>query len=109
LIRRGDFVVVAVPGDYGKPRPALVVQADLFSALPSVTLCPLTSTLREDADLVRLTVSPTGTNGLQQVSQVIVDKITTVPASKVNRVIGHADDAFMLRVNRALTVFLGIA
>ena len=109
MIRRGDFVVVAVPGEYGKPRPALVVQSDLFSALPSVTLCPLTSTLRDDADLIRLTIEPTVANGLQQVSQIIVDKITTVAAGKVSQVIGHADDACMLRVNRALAVFLGIA
>jgi mRNA interferase MazF len=109
LIRRGDLVIVSVPGDYGKPRPALVVQSDLFSALPSVTLCPLTSTLRDDAGLIRLTVEPTLANGLQQVSQVIIDKITTVAAGKVSPAIGHADDACMLRVNRALTVFLGIA
>ena len=101
--------MVVVPGDYGKPRAALVVQSDLFSALPSVTLCPLTTTLRDDASLIRLTVEPTPSNGLQKPSQVIVDKITTVPIGKVSQVIGHADDALLVSVNRALTVFLDIA
>ena len=56
IIKRGDFVVVVVPGDYGKPRPAIVVRSDLFAALPSATLCPLTTTLRGDASFLRLTV-----------------------------------------------------
>jgi mRNA interferase MazF len=108
LIRRGAFVVVAVPGDYGKPRPALVVQSDLFSDLPSVTICPLTSTIRDDADLIRLTVEPSPANGLRQVSQIVIDKITTVPVAKIGGEIGHADDSLMVRVNRALALFLGI-
>jgi mRNA interferase MazF len=108
VIRRGDFVVVSAPGDYGKPRPALVVQSELFSALPSVSICLLTSTIREHADLLRLTVDPTAENGLQVRSQIMIDKITTVPAAKVGQVIGHADDALMVRVNRGLVLFLGI-
>ena len=71
LIRRGAFVVVAVPGDYGKPRPALVVQSDLFSDLPSVTICPLTSMIRDDANLLRLTVEPSHANGLRKASQIV--------------------------------------
>ncbi len=54
IVERGDFVVVAVPGDYGKPRPALVVRSGLFAGLPSVTICPFTTTLREDTGLLRL-------------------------------------------------------
>jgi mRNA interferase MazF len=108
LMRRGQFVKVAVSGDFGKPRPALVVQSDLFSELPSVVICPLTSTLRNDADQFRLEVDPSARNGLREVSQIAIDKITVVPASKIGGVIGEADDALLLRVNRALALFLSI-
>lgn len=107
-MRRGQFVVVATSGDYGKPRPALVVQSDLFSELPSVVICPLTTTLRDDADLFRLEVEPSAQNGLRQLSQIAIDKITVVPAAKVGEAIGEADDALLLRVNRALALFLGV-
>jgi mRNA interferase MazF len=107
-MRRGAFVVVATSGDYGKPRPALVVQSDLFAELPSVVICPLTTTLRGDADLFRLDVVPSAGNGLRQASQIAVDKLTVVPSSKIGEVIGEADEALLLRVNRALALFLGI-
>ncbi len=108
-MRRGQFVVVATSGDYGKPRPALVVQSDLFAELPSVVICPTTTLLRSDADLFRLEVEPSARNGLRQVWQIAIDKITVVPAGKIGGVIGEADDALLLRVNRALALFLGIA
>jgi len=109
ISRRGQFVVVGTSGDFGKPRPALVVQTDLFAELPSVVICPTTTTLRSDADLFRLEVEPSARNGLRQVSQIAIDKITVVPAGKIGGVIGEADDALLLRVNRALALFLGIA
>jgi len=109
VTRRGDFVTVATPGDYGKPRPALVVQNNLFDALPSVVILPLTSLLRGDADQIRIDVAPSKENGLREKSQVAVDKITVVPAAKVGKTIGRADDALMLRVTRAIALFLGIA
>jgi mRNA interferase MazF len=109
VMRRGRFVVVAAPGDFGKPRPALIVQSDLFSELPSVVVCPLTTTLRGDADLIRLDVEPTQRNGLREASQIAIDKITVIPTAKVGAVIGEADEALMLRVTRALAVFLSIA
>ena len=108
LIARGQFVIVALQGDHGKPRPALVVQSNLFTALLSYVICPVTSTLRDAADVLRLDVAPTPENGLRASSQIIVDKITTVAAGKLGAVIGAADDALMLRVNRALAVFLGL-
>ena len=108
LIRRGQFVTVAVPGDYGKPRPALIVQSDLFAELPSFVVCPLTSMLRTDADQFRLEVEPSPTNGLRHRSQIAIDKITVLPADKIGEVIGRADDALLLRVNRALALFLSI-
>jgi mRNA interferase MazF len=108
VMRRGQFVVVATTGDYGKPRPALVVQSDLFAELPSVVICPLTSMLRDDADQFRLEVRPTTRNRLREVSQIAIDKITAIPAAKIGAVIGEADDALLLRVNRALALFLSI-
>jgi mRNA interferase MazF len=108
VVRRGQFVVVATSGDYGKPRPALVVRSDLFAELPSVVICPLATTLRDDADQFRLEVDPSKRNGLREVSQIAIDKITVVPAAKIGDVIGEASDALLLRVNRALALFLGI-
>lgn len=108
-LRRGDVVTVAVPGDYGKPRPAVVVQADLFNGThSSVTLLPLTSTV-VDAPLFRMTIDPGRRNGLTRVSQVMVDKIISVPRGKVGAAIGRLEDETMLRVGRALAVWLGIA
>jgi len=107
-MRRGDIVTVAAPGDFGKPRPALVIQSDLFGALPSVTLCLVTSTLR-DTPIFRITVDPSPANGLQRVSQIQVDKILTVARERIGGVIGRLDDATLLKVNRSLAVFAGIA
>jgi mRNA interferase MazF len=107
-MRRGDVVTVAAPGDYGKPRPALVIQSDLFDELPSVTLCLVTSELR-DAPIFRITVDPSPDNGLRRVSQIQVDKVLTVARERIGGTIGRLDDATMLKVNRSLAVFLGIA
>jgi len=107
-VKRGDLVTVALSGDYGKPRPALVVQSDLFSAHPSVTLLPVTGDLRE-APLLRIRVEPGGRNGLRKTSDIMVDKPQTVPRERVGTVIGRVDDATMVAVNRALATFLGFA
>ncbi len=80
LMQRGDLVTVAAPGDYSKPRPALIIQSELFDELPSVTLCLITSTLR-DAPIFRITVDPSSTNGLQRVSQIQVDKSSLLHVS----------------------------
>ncbi|MGH7340789.1 MAG: type II toxin-antitoxin system PemK/MazF family toxin, partial [Candidatus Rokuibacteriota bacterium] len=81
-MKRGDLVTIAVGGDYGKPRPALIVQADEFEAIPSVTVLRLTSEVH-DEPLVRITVQPSPENGLRAPSQVCVDKAVTVPRSRV--------------------------
>jgi len=107
-VKRGDLVTVALSGDYGKPRPALVVQSDLFSAHPSVTLLPVTGDLRE-APLLRIRVDPSEQNGLRKTSDIMVDKLQTVPRERVGTVIGRVDDATMVAVNRALATFLGFA
>lgn len=107
-MKRGDFVVVALQGDYGKPRPALVVQSNLFDEHPSLTIAPVTSTIA-DAPLFRVTIEPTAANGLRAVSQIMVDKLTTVRRERVAQTLGSLTDDAMLRVNRALVLWLGIA
>jgi mRNA interferase MazF len=107
-VKRGDVVTVAVQGDYGKPRPAVIVQANLFNEThPSITLLPLTSTI-VDAPLLRLTIDPVRANGLSRVSQVMVDKVLTLPRDKIGDTIGHLDDDVMIRVTRALAMWLSI-
>jgi mRNA interferase MazF len=107
-MRRGDLVTVAMPGDFGKPRPALVVQSDLFDASATVTLLLLSSTT-VDAPLIRLTVQPTAGNGLRKPSQIMVDKAMTVRRDKLGGPLGHLDDETMLAVNRSLALFFGLA
>lgn len=107
-MRRGDLVTIALPGAYGKPRPALVIQSDLFDEHPSLTILPLTSELRA-APLLRIEIAPDPGNGLHLPSQVMVDKAHTVPREKVGTPIGRLDEATMLAVTRALAVFLGVA
>ena len=107
-MRRGDLVTITLPGDFGKPRPALVIQSDLFDEHPSVTVLPVTSALRE-APLFRLTLQPDADNGLRVPSQVMVDKVQTVLREKIGPTFGRLDDSTLLAVNRALAVFLGFA
>lgn len=108
-MKRGDVVVVALSGDYGKPRPALVVQSDLFNEThASVSLAPVTSTII-DAPLFRLTLEPSSETGLRSVSQIMIDKMTTVRRDKVGRRIGRLGDETMVRVNRAIALWFGLA
>lgn len=104
-MRRGDLVTIALQGVYGKPRPALVIQSDLFDEHPSVAILPVTSELR-DTPLFRITVQPSDENGLSKPSQVMVDKAQAVPREKIGETFGRLDDKAMLAVNRALAVFL---
>ena len=107
-MRRGDLVTVAFQGDLGKPRPALLIQSDLFDAHPSLVILPLTSELR-DTPLFRILVNPDELNGLRKPSQIMVDKPQSVSREKMGAVFGHLNDESMLAVNRALAVFLGFA
>ncbi len=107
-MKRGDLVTIALSGDYGKPRPALVIQSDLFEAHPSITVLPVTSKLRE-TPLFRVRVEPSGENGLRKVSDIMIDKTQSVARDRVGSVIGRLGDEGMLAVNRALAVFLGFA
>ena len=105
---RGDLVTIAMQGDFGKPRPALVIQANQFSELSSATVLPMTSTLVA-APLLRVTVQPNAENGLQRPSQVMVDKAMTLKRDKVGPTFGHIDADALVEVERCLAVFLGIA
>jgi mRNA interferase MazF len=105
---RGDFVTIAMQGDFGKPRPALVIQADQFNEHTTVTVLPVTSTLVA-APLLRITVQPGTESGLQKPSQVMVDKAMTVKGDKVGPSFGRIDADTMIEVERCLAVFLGIA
>ena len=105
---RGDFVTIAMQGDFGKPRPALVIQSDQFNEHATVTVL-LVSSVLVAAPLIRVTVQPTPVNGLQKPSQVMVDKAMTVKRDKLGEVFGSASDAVMLEIGRCLAVILGIA
>jgi mRNA interferase MazF len=108
-MRRGDLVTVALPGDFGKTRPALIVQSDLFNEThPSLTVLPLTSEIRS-APHFRILVEPSATNGLRRISQIMVDKPMTFRRDNIRAAFGRMDDQTMLRVGRALAVWLGIA
>jgi mRNA interferase MazF len=102
------LVTVALQGDHGKPRPALVVQSDHFDGTATVTVLLVSSTL-VDAPLLRVTVQPTPENGLRRSSQVMVDKAMTIRREKLGAPFGRLDDDAMLAVSRRLAVFCGIA
>ncbi len=107
-VRRGDVVAVAVAGDDGKLRPALVVQDDAFAALDSITVILITSDLN-DSPLIRIPLGPTTENGLRRLSQAMIDKIMTIPRGKLGQTIGKADAATMAAIDQALSRFLGLA
>jgi mRNA interferase MazF len=107
-VRRGDFVTVALQGDFGKRRPALVIQADPFAEHATVTVLLVSSALVE-APLLRVTVAPDPANGLRQPSQIMIDKAMTVMRAKIGEAFGRLEADAMLEVERRLAVFLGIA
>jgi mRNA interferase MazF len=108
-MRRGDIWTVSGGKDYaGKPRPVVIVQDDAFDATDSITICAFTTDPAE-APLFRLPVEPNQRNGLRSASRLMVDKITTVPKSKVGERIGRLDGEDVVRLNQAVMVFLGLA
>ncbi len=108
-MRRGDIYTATARGAYsGKPRPVVVIQDDRFDATVSVTVVPFT-TSEVEAPLLRIPVQPSDTTGLAETSQLMVDKVTTVPRTSLNRQVGRLSDADLVRLNRALLVFLGLA
>lgn len=108
-MRRGDICIAAVRGAFtGKPRPVVIVQDDRFDSTASVTVCPLTTNPVE-APLVRIAVEPTDSTGIEKPSWIMVDKLTTMPRVNVRDRLGKLADADLVRLDRALVVFLGLA
>ncbi len=107
-MRRGDLVTIALQGDFGKPRPALIIQSDHFDAHPTMTVLLVSSALVA-SPLLRVTVEPDEFNGLRARSQIMVDKAMTVMRGKVGPAFGRLGGDRMLEVERCLALFLGIA
>ena len=106
---RGDIFTAAARGGYtGKPRPVVIIQDDRFDATASVTVCPLT-TNPTDAPLTRIPLEPSPLNGLEQPSKLMVDKVTTMSRDSLRDQLGRLPDDDLIRLNRALIVFLGLA
>ena len=106
-MRRGEVWTVSGAGYAGKPRPAVIVQDDRFDATASVTVCVFT-TDETEAPLFRLPVAPSERNGLRVVSRLMVDKLTPVSRDRLGERIGRLDEADLMRMNRAVLVFLGL-
>ena len=108
-MKRGDIVIVATPGDYGKPRPAVVIQADALTELgsQSIALCLMSSSPIQ-APLFRIGLEPSELNGLDKSSQIMVEKLFTVPREKIVRTIGKLNDDELVLLNRALSFVIGL-
>ena len=107
-MKRGEIWTVSASGYAGKPRPAVIIQDDNFDATESLSICAFTTDTTE-APLLRLAVEPDEHNGLRTTSRLMVDKITTVPKSRPGDHIGHLSAPDLVRLNRAIAVFLGLA
>jgi mRNA interferase MazF len=107
-VRRGDVVLVVLSGDLGKPRPAVVVQADELGEGITVIVCPMSSEVAL-SKILRPVLEPSAENGLHATSQVMIDKVSTVRRDRVRRVLGQLDADAQRRVNEALLVTLGLA
>ena len=108
-MKRGDIVTVAIQGDFGKPRPALIIQSDLFNEAHATVTVLLMSSEIVSAPLFRIAVAPTAENGLGRPSQIQVDKMVTIRRERIGAVIGQLNEDALVSVNRALAVWIGIA
>ena len=108
-MRRGDIHIAATRGaSTGKPRPVVIIQDDRFDSTASVTVCPLTTDPVE-APLIRIAIEPTAATGIELPGQTMVDKITTMPRASVRDHLGHLANEDLVRLDRAIIVFLGLA
>jgi mRNA interferase MazF len=107
-VKRGDLIRVSLAGGYGKPRPAVVIQADTYADIPSVAILPLTSDLRP-VPVVRVTVKPDRSNGLKVISQVMIDKPHTIAREKAGNVFGTLSADDLMQVDQLLSSFLGLS
>lgn len=107
-MKQGEIVTVALPGDYGKPRPAVVIQSDAFSHLHSVTVLPLTSNVLS-LERSRVVIEVSEQNGLRRRSQVMVEKASTIPREKAGSPIGRLSSAELGAVREAMAIFFGFS
>ncbi len=107
-MKRGSVVVIAMQGDFGKPRPAIVVQADVFNDTHSTLTIALISSELVNAPLFRINIQPSSSNGLTKACQIQIDKLMTIRREKIGEIIGEVDDSTLLQVNRALALWLGL-
>jgi mRNA interferase MazF len=109
VLKRGQLISIAMQGGFGKPRPALIIQSDMFNeSHATITVALITSDLI-DAPIFRVNIDPTEENGLNHKSQIQVDKMMTIKKDKVGSVIGKSDDATMIKINRAMALWVGLA
>lgn len=107
-MKRGEIWTIVGGPDYaGKPRPAVIVQCDEFDATPSITICPLSSTPVENV-YARFAVNPSESNGLEVRSYVMVDKVSTIPRSKIGLFVGRLDAKDIALLNQRVILFLGL-
>jgi mRNA interferase MazF len=107
-VKRGDLVIVSLPGDYGKPRPAVVIQDDRLEGKLESYIIALLTTFDEGAQVLRVLVEPSSENGLRQTSRVMVDKLYAIPEHRVHQKIGKLDAAAMQKIERAPMIILGL-
>jgi mRNA interferase MazF len=107
-LKRGSIVSAIAPGDYGKPRPALIVQSDRLTLLSSIVVCLLTSDV-DDENWLRVIVDPSPSNGLRRRSQIMVDKVVTLDRSRLGDFIGMVDELVLEKVEERLAVLVGLA
>jgi mRNA interferase MazF len=109
-MRRGDIVTVVAPGDYGKPRPAVIIQGDALNhAQPASTIVALITSTLQDAPLLRLTIEPTPESGLRRPSQVQSNRILTIRTERIGTTIGRLNDSQLVELNRLLALSIGLA
>jgi mRNA interferase MazF len=108
-MRRGDIVTVAAPGNYGKPRPVVVIRGDVLNRNARSTIVALMTSHLQDAPLLRLTLEPSDENGLKVLSQVQINRLLSLPSGKVGPTIGRLSDREIVELNRLLAVVIGLA
>ena len=107
-MKRGDVVIVSLPGDYGKPRPAVILQNDRLDGQLDSYVIALLTTSPAGSEIVRVTVEPSAENGLREVSRVMVDKLYAIPSHRISQHVGKIDDATMRKLERPLMILLDI-
>ncbi|MDN5929090.1 MAG: type II toxin-antitoxin system PemK/MazF family toxin [Hyphomicrobiales bacterium] len=107
-MKRGDIVIVSLPGDYGKPRPAVVLQNDKFEGRLESYIIALLTTFDEGAKVLRITAAPTEDNGLRKQSKVMVDKLYAIPEHRIHQYVGRLEPTIMRQIDRALMMMLDL-